>query len=256
MGNFQFGYNFVEPDTITASEEAVGFSADNLIIYNHGIWHWRSDDITGEKGIVLDYGSAQALTDFLITGANFASATIQGNATDSWGSPSFTQAITLTQQTQNRRYNHWASLSGFNYQFLRIKIDVGATVDSATYYRISKAVSIDTTFTLTRQPSWGYRESANIAYGENKFDSGAKERVKLGEKKWMITFSFDPTDVNNESDLWTLNDIAENHVNIAFFKNDSDNSEAGIFKRAGDIEVIKDTPTTIKAYNLKFEEVY
>lgn len=91
-------------------------------------------DLSG-GAIVLDFSVATVLEVVALIHANFTSATIQGNATNSWGAPSYTQAITLAR-AGNRRYHYALRPVAFNYRYLRVNVPTQSTTDGATRFAL------------------------------------------------------------------------------------------------------------------------
>jgi hypothetical protein len=74
---------------------------------------WKTTTTTAQ--VVIDLGSALDVSCFALAGHNAtasATATLEGNATDSWGAPSFSQAVTLADTTMlflsaTQTYRYW-----------------------------------------------------------------------------------------------------------------------------------------------------
>ncbi|MHB8772957.1 MAG: hypothetical protein ACYC7J_18335 [Syntrophales bacterium] len=102
MTNVMFLYNnLLDAATLTASAATAGYPAANLKNpLRTKVWK-----TTGEQNLVVDHGTAKAVNVVALTGYDWASApgtlTFQANATDSWGAPSFSQALTWAAATQN-----------------------------------------------------------------------------------------------------------------------------------------------------------
>lgn len=90
--------NLLDSATLTASSAATGFPAANLQNpFRSKVW--TTAGVTpGTANLVINHGSAKAVTVVALIGYNWASApgtlTFQANATDAWGAPSFSQALT------------------------------------------------------------------------------------------------------------------------------------------------------------------
>lgn len=90
--------NLLDSATLTASSAATGFPASNLQNpFRTKVWR-TAGATAGTANLVIDHGSAKAVTCVALTGYSWASApgtfNFEANATDAWGAPSFTQAIT------------------------------------------------------------------------------------------------------------------------------------------------------------------
>lgn len=119
---------FKDLSTITSSGEAAGYPAANVDDENPGAI-WQADAYAGDVWLKMDFGAAASLTAAFFNRANFPACTIQGNATDVWTSPSFSQAAALVQDEAGNRKG-WFDLTTFNYRYLRILIASGQTLDN------------------------------------------------------------------------------------------------------------------------------
>ena len=100
--------------TITVNSEDTAFPKANML-----------GNILVEKtafndNIVVDFGSAVTIDSVGLI-ADFSGITLQGNATDSWGAPSFSQVITAEVTFISGTYRYWrlykASSTGFINHF-------------------------------------------------------------------------------------------------------------------------------------------
>lgn len=96
-----FTPNLIDSATISASSETDYLTASN-VANELRTKVWRTGTSAAAEWIKFDFGSAKAVTAFIIANHTFSGDTLvalEGNATDSWGSPSFTQAVTLASGT-------------------------------------------------------------------------------------------------------------------------------------------------------------
>jgi len=116
--------------TITASSANAFYPVSNLQD-QQTIREFRTADTVTTANLVIDLGSAMAVTDVILAGnmvdrtIGLTSLTIEANATDSWGAPSFSSgAITdiakgiLIAQFASQSYRYWRLVltnSGGNY---------------------------------------------------------------------------------------------------------------------------------------------
>lgn len=125
--------NLAAGATIVGSTENENFPASYAAEPQSPFLPWRTTAL-GDQSLVIDFGAQTAVTLLLLIRTNFASATIQGNATDSWTSPAFSQAVTIARNPFNWRYQHGVVLSGFSYQYMRVLIPSQTPVDGAGAY--------------------------------------------------------------------------------------------------------------------------
>jgi hypothetical protein len=111
--------NYVDTATITASESNSFYPVSNLQKLSTTD-AWRSNNATGTKTIVFDLGSAKTVDTCVVVGDNYnrvltaTTLLIEGNATDSWGSPSFSQSLVISANEAiasalftDKSYRYW-----------------------------------------------------------------------------------------------------------------------------------------------------
>lgn len=100
--------------TITSSADATGYPSSNLS--HPARWKkWRSSTTTGDQWIKFDLGSNQsfqvlALTDVTLHTSG-GTLKMQANATDSWGSPTVNDTVSLASPDLTRIVSDWLSAS-------------------------------------------------------------------------------------------------------------------------------------------------
>lgn len=234
MGDFTFGYVLAEPTSETPSSEDSSYLWENAANYGALKIHYRAL-VQTEVTIVCNFGAAQSLVGLMLEDVNFASVTIEGNATDSWGSPSFSESFTISKNPEIQRYNVWCALTSFNYQYLRIKIPTQSPLDLLSVFRIGRRTFIETA--IERSPAWGF--TGGGSYPEptvNEMKSGRREKISNGAYKiWSGDFTFELTTAE-AADLWSLDSVEPDDY-IAFYANFGDTSACCLCQ--------KDTPLSI-----------
>lgn len=125
--------NLLDGVGITGSTEASGFPASNIATPYRPMMPWHTTAL-GAQSAVIDFLSAKTLTGIWLIRTNFAQVTIQGHATDTWTSPSFTQTMTVARNPWNFRYQLAIPLHGFTFRFLRILIPSQTPTDGTSAY--------------------------------------------------------------------------------------------------------------------------
>jgi len=256
MGNFLFAYNFVPliASMLTLSSEDTNYGKANMLDLSHLKRHSRTL-VQTEVTIVINFAVAKAVKSVLLNDVNFTSVTIQGNATDSWGSPSFTQNFVITKDERVQRYKLYAALTAFNYKYMRIKIPVQTPTDLSVF-RIGTIVCTLNTLTFTRNPDFPYDYEASYPKPlEVEFLCGSKEQVSQGENKiWIGNFAFMLNEKINEPELWTL-DILKPTDYMVFFENGTDLSKCYLCKKNSALRISWDNPKRIKTNGYELIEV-
>lgn len=133
--------NLVDSATLTASSEDPAFPGINIANALRSK-AWRTGTSTADEDIVIDHGSAKAITCVILLDhdltAGDSDIVLEANATDSWGGPSFSQALTRVEgpiaayfSSESYRYNRIAftkSASGETRDIGRVFV---GTYDSA-----------------------------------------------------------------------------------------------------------------------------
>lgn len=98
-----------------------------------------SSDLSAHR-ITLDFGSAASLQVIAAINANFTAASVQGNATDTWGGPpTYNPAAITIGVSGNDRYHHAHRPTvalPFNYRYASLSVPTGATTDGATRWAL------------------------------------------------------------------------------------------------------------------------
>lgn len=115
--------------TATASSSQTGFPVTNIQNLDPQI-RWKASTYLADQSIVFDFAAPAAPSAIFLNKCNFAGAVVQGNTSDSWGTPAFTQAISLVKDRCLNRKG-WFALTGFSYRYMRILIAAGQTLDNS-----------------------------------------------------------------------------------------------------------------------------
>ena len=124
MSNVRFLHSFkFDTATITSSSEVSGLPDDNAV-HDFVAKKWRTTADTGQW-IKFDMATATKIKMLAIFGHNLtsgAAVTLQGNATDSWGPPSYTKALTWNEKAIVEFIDE-------TYRWWRITIEDGSNPD-------------------------------------------------------------------------------------------------------------------------------
>jgi len=179
MSNFILSYSFVSY-TPTASTELASFPDDNIAELLSPEAEYRSVN-TLETTIVLDTGAAgTAIAGVYLGGLNVTSVTIEGNDTDSWASPSFSQAVMISQDAELLKYKAFVALTDFEYRYLRIVVPVQSTTDGESFFRIGVAALMSAADELPINPQYSYERAPGWPHEEVELDGGGVETLILG----------------------------------------------------------------------------
>lgn len=142
MANLRFIDNIISDASNverTGSSETYGNTVENLVD-THLYKVWQTEDILDTEYVIFDLQIAKALTCLEVLGHNFNSGysdiKFQGNASDSWGSPSFSHVCTfretlLTEFFATQSYRYWRLV--FTKSASSVHAEIGRII-FGTYY--------------------------------------------------------------------------------------------------------------------------
>lgn len=118
----------------TASSEASDLLGGENIAHEFRSKPWRTGTSSAPETIVIDLGSAQAVTsvillDHTLTSGDSAIA-LEGNTADSWGAPAFSQALTWVSGTIAQTF------STQTYRYWRIKFTKSSAAEARSIGRV------------------------------------------------------------------------------------------------------------------------
>ena len=213
--------------TIAGSSEVTGLEDDNAV-HDFVGKPWRTTGDTSETW-TIDLGGATSITCVGIFNHNFTSAAtvkLQANATDSWGSPSYDQTLTIATDADSVVLPRLVFFLSESYRWWRLDIADAANPDG--YIQIGRIAggayweptrTINDGFSLgnddpsmgTRQPgtSWYSRQRAKYRtatvgfdlYDRTQHDKFQAVFSKVGHTKPVI-LALDPTNYPSADSLY------------------------------------------------------
>jgi hypothetical protein len=94
-----------------------------------------SPDLSNHR-ITFDFATATTLDVLAAIHANFSAATFQGNASDTWGAPSYNPSASVIGVSGNDRYHHAHRPVGFSFRYASLSVPTGATTDGSTRWAL------------------------------------------------------------------------------------------------------------------------
>lgn len=178
--------------SVTASSENELLIAENLL-KEHRAKYWQTTTSTADEYVVFDLGTAGAAIEDVIlsdydTSLSGDTVKIQGNATDSWGSPSVDETITASKFNNGDPAVHALS-SGGSYRYWRLSI----TKASAGVTRYVGHIYLGVITTLSEEPDHeGVDIGTESASSINRSRGG---NAYVDEKPKLKTFTVPFSDV-------------------------------------------------------------
>lgn len=206
-------YNFDTWDaaTVTASSEASSDLAAENVLTKSPSEPWRATGDTAEW-LKFDLGAQTALTGIGLFGFNLtsgATVVLEGNATDSWGSPSFQETLSLATDSDSvvlKRLVYFPST--FDHRWARITFaDAG---NSDGYLEVGR-ICAGTAY----EPPTNYRDGYRIQGfdpSEKTQDPGAYNEANTKDPYRRATLSFAYTNQTQADKFWTIFNKIGNHT--------------------------------------------
>jgi hypothetical protein len=113
--------------SLTASGSAAGFPASNLQLFDPGLV-WKADAFASDATLVADLGAVTDIERIWLNNANFLSATLQANDSNSWGDPAVSISAILAEDDVGI-IKGFFDLSAVDYRYVRVVIPVQALTD-------------------------------------------------------------------------------------------------------------------------------
>ena len=230
MANARILYNMDAWDaaTITGSSQANTDLVPANVVHDHVSKMWRTTGKASEN-IVFDLGSAKKITVFSMFTFNLtasATVTLQANASNSWGSPSYSQALTIATDADGAVLPRIVYFLDQTYRYWRVTLADSGNSDSylqlgrmaaGEYYELPS--NINQNFNITMfDPSEGDRvpgrqtffrnrnryRRATVRYNlqsQTQTDKLSAIMLKTGNSR-PIVLALDPTDRPSKDSMY------------------------------------------------------
>lgn len=205
----------------------------------------------------LDFGAAFTPAAIIVGNVNLASIKIQGNATDSWGSPGRDSgALTVTEDPLTGRYNYVYEPSSWttNTRYIRVVSNTATETDSTDVFAVGYLLVL-TTFTELTTPLADPIDLAPIepilsadGYG------GADHTLAVGETRAEIGIAQSLFASAQESEVLTLLRREGEAGQFVMWLNDGDQSQVYVVRRRGRGAVTITGPNSRRVSSLLLRE--
>jgi len=211
--------------TPTARSADGNYPIINITDKKHMVRRFKAADATANDWLIkLDFGAATTIKAILIRYVNFTSITIQGHATDSWASPSFTETVTISKDEITNRYQLLHLFTTFNYRYMRIFIPTGQTPTSDTVWFVGDVCCFSDYDELTYNIT-SYNRTASIPYKDLELHGKPVDRVKLGDHlQFECEIGFGERVYTEEGELFEINHL-DCSTPTLFFENLGENTK-------------------------------
>jgi len=208
MGNIIIANSFVTDGTFTPASTATGYAAANVFTLDRLMLRHRANTfITNGSYGVIDFGAAQVVDAIQLCRVNFDHVQILGNATDSWGSPSFDSgSLTIGQNKITKRYDIRYLPTSFNYRYMNIWIPSGASAvgDYTAKTECSTIGILESADPLSVNMTFGYQRHGTQFVNKKEFGHGGLDITKLGDNiRWEGQIAIGNRELSDEAEIWT-----------------------------------------------------
>lgn len=141
-----FSPNLIDVAALTPGTQDPEFPASFLQV-NSPSWVWKTLGTVNAESLLIDLGSAQAVSSFIVHAHNFdgteTGVTLQGNSSNSWGSPAFSLDLT-SLVTPGKTFGsvNLGTMPGGPYRYWRFIFTKANATDIRQIGRLSLGPSI------------------------------------------------------------------------------------------------------------------
>lgn len=246
---------FVTPSSVTAVSEAAGREAQNVLTWSRPNRLFIGTGAVGSEALTFDFGTAVTLPAVFVDNYNTDGVTIQGNATDSWGAPSYSESFNPTGDNEWGRDRIYCATTLFvNYRYMRILPRTGTTTDGSSVWKVGGVLCVDSVFTVSE--NFGFPFDVEIFEPVDRQQRvGAPPEVSiLGEKRFVLGLSQPVATENMDTDARTILNQGEGR-HVLFYRNNGDLREAWCMKRVSRNAYSQTGVRVRSLQNVLFEEV-
>jgi len=239
MGNLVFAYeaDIIPLTSVTAVSEAAATPVSNIETRTRPYRVYRGTGAIASETIVIDFGATQNVSVILLDNINASVLSIQGNATDSWGAPSFTQDfIPAYSYPSGRSKVVCVPGATFQYRYLRIYTGAATTTDGTSTLSIGAMTAFDAISTWTENTGYPYRERSQQAYTATVLPGGSVDVTTLGGRYAEITLASALNSSAIDADMRQLLDNAAGGKLVFFYRNNSDLEEGYLCRKLIDTD--------------------
>lgn len=225
--------DFVFPSAVTAVSENASFPATNAAAVTSPNWPYKgSNAIATTERLVYDFGSATALAAIIIDHVNVGSVTVKGNATASWGSPSWTSGtLTVSKDAKDgrRKLYHVPTGTGspFNYRYLALEPATTTTTDGSAVWRVGCLLALRTVTAWSQNHNFPYTPTQRQAIEPGIKVGGGGDPTALGNRHVEISI---PTSRYDNAAMEAIFDdiLAQRADPLVYYRNFSSTAEVYI----------------------------
>ena len=260
MGAYTTATAFHTPAAITATTEDASWPASNVaqLTYPHRVFRTTSAAGTAQR-LIIDFGQTRTLQAWGIDRTNAGSVIVEGNATNTWGTPSYGATVAISQDTLDGRYKLYNPLTGTSfentgYRYASIRPAGTATTYGGTVWEVGSVWFAGTVSAWSENMGFPYRRTFLQATDEGVRLGGGASPTAIGNPYCRITLA---TQAMTESTMRPVLDglmRAGRHVPLMFYVNDASTAEVYICRRVGEVGVDRAGAGHIEVAAIALEE--
>lgn len=194
--------------TIASVSAATGFPAINALDFLNLRRYYKGSGAIASERIVLDFGATTQLDGLGIFAPNSGLITVAGNATDSWGSPSFADAVLanvdqadgLRKAFVDFRETTWASVG---YRYLAL-IPIGGDTDGSGVFKMGGLLPLLEFSEWPANPNPPYGRTAEDAVRRRERLDGGAQYTQLGPVHTDLTFELGLMRSSQDAVFWGI----------------------------------------------------
>lgn len=233
--------HFATPIRTIGSTAQAAFPQSNLTEWWAPYRQARAaSNVSGTTYFGLDFGAAFTPAAIIVGNVNVASIKIQGNATDSWGSPGRDSgALTVTEDPLTGRYNYIYEPSSWttNTRYIRVVSNTATETDGTDVFAVGYILVLTTLSALTTPLADPIGFQPTEAVLSQELSGGGDDTVTIGRVRANISIAQSLFASAQESEVLGLLRQNGRAGAMVFFMDDGDTSQVYVCRRANDATV-------------------
>jgi len=223
-----------------------GYSPVHVLNWQEPRLRWQSNVKTPDQWLKLDLSSSPPnYVGVYLDGLNLASATLQANATDTWGAPTFNLVVTFTlDDIVTRRHGVFffnpTTHASIALRYVRLLITASTATDDGANYKVSSFFPLVSSVEVLNRPQITLARRKPVV--ENQFPAGRHEILSQGDRavfmelpwSWLWDPTVNPT-VNEEATMLAL--ATDKDVPVCVCRNLNKTYQSYLCRQLGDFSL-------------------
>lgn len=220
--------------TIAAVSEATNYTAINALDFLRPRQIYKGTGAIASERLVLDFGATTQLDGLVLLNSNCGAITVAGNASDSWGAPSYADAALVGPDASDAQRKAFVDLSqtswaSVGYRYLAL-IPIGVAEDGSGVLKLGGVLPLLSFTTWAKNPNPPYGRTAEDSVRSRGRLDGGVQHASLGPVHTDLTFELRVMTSAQDNAFWALQSYGRGSP-IVVYRNMGDTSEVYVGHR-------------------------